>query len=170
MDGEGQMIILSAIAACLCLLGVVACVSAVDGPLNSGAGHLSDGGLDNARWAQGCALERAALYSSSYPWERRDDAAHKFMSDVNASMDSLEGELFRHGIIYKFSLNGSLAGEYVASHQETDTLSIGGVILKREKDNARVYGCAYDVSAFDGVTAYNESRVMVFDWHKSFSL
>jgi hypothetical protein len=163
MDGEGQMMILSALVACLCLIGLVACIAAVDSGLYAEAGYLSDGGLDNVRWAQECALEKAAFYSSSYPWESRDEAALKFISDVNASMESLSGELLKHGIIYKFSMNRSLACEYVASHQETGTLNIGGVIVRQEKNKARVCGCAYDAFAYDGVTAYNESRIMVFD-------
>ncbi|AFC98812.1 hypothetical protein Mtc_0037 [Methanocella conradii HZ254] len=163
MGEEGQMILLSALAACLCLLGVAACIAAIDGTSHMEAGRLSDGGMDNVRWAQDCALQRAALYGSAYPWECRADAALKFKSDADTSMDSLAGELLRHGTIYRFSLNGSLADDYVASNPGNGTLNIDGVLVEHEGGRARICGCAYDAFAYDGVTAYRESRVLTFD-------
>ncbi len=163
MGDDGQMIMLSALAACLCLLGVIACVAAVNDTLYEARGGLSGGGLDNVAWAQDSALRRAALYSSSYPWEGRSEAALWFKSEASSSLDSLAGVLLKHGEVYEFSFNDSLAAGYVASHPGNGTLNIDGVLVEPAGGSARVCGCAYDVFVYDGVTTYRASRVATFD-------
>jgi len=163
MGDDGQIILLSALVACLCLLGVIACVAAIDSTLYEGRGGLSDGGMDNVVWAQHSALRRAAFYGSAYPWDGRSDAASRFKSEAGPSLDSLAVELLKHGTVYRFLLNDSLAGGYVATHPGNGTMNIDGVIVEPAGGSARVCGCAYDVLVYDGFTTYRASRVATFD-------
>jgi hypothetical protein len=162
MGDDGQMLLLSALVACLCLFGVLACIAAVDSVPYGRSGCLPDDVMENTRWARDCALERAAFYSSVYPWESRVEAALMFKSEANASLDSLGGELLKHGMVYSSSFNDSLAGEYVEAYPGNGTVNIDGVLVEPEGGTARVCGCAFDVLAYDGVTTYRESRVLTF--------
>jgi hypothetical protein len=162
MGDDGQMILLSALVACLCLFGVIACVAAVDGVSYGESGRLSDDGMENVRWAQDHALQRAAFYNSAYPWEGRVKAALRFKSEANSSLDSLAGELLKHGLVYRFSFNDSLAGDYAASHPGNGTVNIDGVLVEPSGGSARICGCAFDVFAYDGVTTYRACRVATF--------
>jgi hypothetical protein len=161
MGDEGQIILLSAFVACLCLLGVIACVDAVNGAAYEDGGHLAD--MDNAGWARDCALRGAAFYGSACPWEGREVAATRFIAEAGSSMDSLSGVLLKRGEVYHFAFNDSLACEYAATHPGNGTVSLGGVLLEPDGGNARILGCAYDVFAYDGYAAYRESRVATFD-------
>jgi hypothetical protein len=163
MGDDGQMILLSALVACLCLFGVIACIAAVDGSTDADSGRLSGHIMENARWAQDCALQKAAFYNSAYPWDSRVEAALRFKSEANSSLDSLASELLKHREIYLFSFNDSLAGEYVAAHPGNGTVNIDGVLVEPASSSARICGCAFDVTAYDGVNAYRASRVANFD-------
>lgn len=162
MGDDGQMILLSALVACLCLFGVVACVAAVDGVSYEESGRLLDDGMENVIWAQDCALRKAAFYNSAYPWDSRAEAALRFKSEASSSLDSLASELLKHGEVYGFSFNDSLAGEYVAAHPGNGTEDISGVLVEPAGSSARICGCAFDVFAYDGVTTYRVSRVVTF--------
>ncbi len=160
MGDDGQMLLLSALAACLCLFVVAPCVEVADSPYEE-SGHLSEN-AENVRWAQDSALRKAAFYSSAYPWDGREDAALHFRSDAVVSMDSLAGELLKHGVVYRFSFNDSLAGDYVATHPGNGTVNIGGALVEPAGGSVKICGCAYDVWACDGVNKYNASRVELF--------
>ena len=162
MGDDGQMILLSALMACLCLLGVIACVAAVDGCTYAESGCLSDC-AENVGWAQDCALQKAAFYNSAYPWDSRAEAALRFKSEAGSSLDSLGSELLKHGEVYRFSFNNSLAGEYVAAHPGNGTVNIDGVLVEPAGSSARICGCAFDAFAYDGVTTYRASRVATFN-------
>ncbi len=163
MGDDGQMILLSALVACLCLFGVIACVAAVDGCTYMDSGRLSDDAMENARWAQDCALQKAAFYNSAYPWDSRVEAALRFKSEANSSLDSLASELLKHGEVYRFSFNDSLANDYVAAHPGNGTEDIDGVLVEPAGSSTRICGCAFDVFAYDGVTTYRASRVSTFN-------
>lgn len=163
MSDDGQMILLSALMACLCLIGVIACVAAVDGGSYEERGYLSRDSMENVRWAQDGALEQAAFYYSVYPWESRVEAALQFKSEANSSLDSLASELLKHGVVYAFSFNDSLASEYEAAHPGNGIVNIGGVLVEPAGGSARICGCAFDVTAYDGITAYRASRVATFN-------
>lgn len=160
MGDDGQMILLSALVACLCLFGVVACIAAAGGAYGEG-GHFPDG-MENVRWAQDCALGKAAYYNSAYPWDGRGEAASRFKSDAGSSLDSLAGELLKRGEAYVFSFNSSLAGDYLASHPGNGTVNIDGVLVEPSGGSARICGCALDVSVYYGGCVYRESRVLAF--------
>ncbi len=162
MDDDGQMILLSALVACLCLLAVVACVAAIDDSAYMVNGNLNDH-MDNVEWAQDCALRRAAFYSSTYPWDSRADAALRFKSEANSSMESLAIELLKRGVVYRLSFNASLASDFVAARPGSGIVSADGVLVEPAGGSARICGCAYDVFASDGAATYRASRVATFD-------
>ena len=161
MGNDGQMILLSALVACLCLFGVVACVAAVDGVPDDGSGHLSCR-MDNVVWARDCALQKAAFYNSAYPWDCHEEAALRFKREVNSSMDSLGSKLLKHGEVYGFTFNGTLAGEYLAAHPGNGTLNVDGVLVERSGGSTRICGCAFDVLIYDGDATYSASQVATF--------
>lgn len=163
MGDSGQMILLSALVVCLCLMGVVACVAAVDDSSFRDSGYLSPGSMDNVIWAQDSALQKTAFYYSAYPWDGRAEAALRFKADANSSMESLSAKLLKHGLAYDFAFNDSLGGEYVARHPGNDTENIGGVLVGYAGGNVKIVGCAFDVIASDGVTTYRLDRVEIFD-------
>jgi hypothetical protein len=159
MGDEGQFILLSALVACLCLVGVVSCVAAVNGPALK-TGYLSADTMENARWAGEDSLGKAAFYDSIYPWESRADAVSRFKADANSSMDSLTLQMLKHGVAYTFRFNDTLAREFAAANGLDD---IDGVFVVPDGARARIAGCAYDLSADDGDAAYHVVRVATFD-------
>jgi hypothetical protein len=163
MGDDGQMILLSALIACLCLMGVVACVAAVDDSSYNDGRFLSSDSIDNVRWAQDNALQWSAFYYSIYSWDSRAEAAARFKAEANSSMDSLSGVLLKHGLAYLFTYNDSLGGEYAALHPGNGTENIGGVLVEPSRGNVKIRGCAYDVIVDDGVTAYRMSQVKIFE-------
>jgi hypothetical protein len=163
MKDDGQMILLSALIACLCLIGVVACITAVDDGYRSRTGYLSSDSIENIQWARDSALKDAAAYNTNDAWEKRATMALGFENDVNASMESLSYALLKHGVACRFSYNDSLAGEYVTANPGNDTENLGGILVDRNQGRARLYGCAYDMFADDGSTSYRLSRVAIFD-------
>jgi hypothetical protein len=163
MGDDGQMILLSALVACLCLMGVVACVTALDDTAYRGNMYFSADMLANARWSQENALERTADYYSAHPWDDRVAAAYGFKSEANVSADSLGLALLKHGAAYQFLYNDSLAGEYAALHPGNGTENVGGVLVERSGNKAMLRGCAYDMAVGDGAITYRVSRVIIFD-------
>jgi len=162
MKDDGQMILLSALVACICLLGVVACITAVDDGHRSRTGYLSADSMENIRWAGDSALKDAAAHNTNDAWEERSKMAEGFEDDVNSSMESLSHALLAHGVAYSFSYNDSLAGEYAMANPGNDTENNGGVLVYRNNGKARLYGCAYDIVADDGAVRYRLSRVAIF--------
>lgn len=163
MDGSGQMLLLSALLACLCLLAVVAGVAALRDGVSADGPQFSGVDLANARWAQEAALRKASVYYSSAAWDDRASAAAGFAAEANASSLNASRELLRHGIFYRFAFNDSLAAEYVAARQNDSLEHSGGVLFVRNGNAARVLGCAYDIDARGCDAAYRLSRVVIFD-------
>jgi hypothetical protein len=161
MDDKGQMILLAALTACLCLVGVMACVAAVDNSAYGEGHHFSSDGLTNARWAQESALRRTAIYYSTGPWDDRAPAVSGFKAAANTSAGNLSLALLKHGAAYRFLLNDSLAAEYTAL--DPDIENIAGVLMERNGSRANIRGCAYDIEVVDGSISYRLSRVVTFD-------
>ncbi len=162
MGDEGQMILLSALVACLCLFGVVACVEAVSDISPSESGYLSSVSVQNILWTQDTALENAASYYSAYPWPERANAVTMFKNEANLSMQNLSYSLLKHGAGYNFTYNESLAGDYLTTHRENDTENIGGVLVRDHNGSENIYGCAYDADVDDSFSKYEVSRVVIF--------
>lgn len=161
MDDRGQMILLSALLACLCLMGVVACVSAMDYTAYEEVPALSTDYISNAVWAQESALQRTAHYHSSSSWDSRAKAVSEFKAQANKSADSMALVLLKHGVSYRLSYNESLAREYAALHN--DTQGIGGVIVEKKGNEAMLKGSACDITIDDGRTSCLISKVVIFD-------
>lgn len=162
MGDEGQMILLSALVACLCLFGVVVCVEGVSDVPQSESGYLSSDSVQNILWTQDIALENAASYYSAYPWPARANAITMFKNEADLSMQNLSYSLLKHGAGYRFTYNQSLAGDYLTMHWENDTENIGGVLVKDDNGSESIYGCAYDVAVDDSFSNYQVSRVVIF--------
>lgn len=162
MDDDGQMILLSALLACLCLMGVIACVAAMDDTAYKEKPVLSPDFMSNVMWAQENALGQAA-HHSTHNWDSRANAASDFKAEANASIDSTALALLKHGMAYRFSYNDSLAFEYAALHPDNETVSIGGIIVEKKGGLAMVKGCACDVSVGDGSRSYRVTRIIFFD-------
>ena len=162
MDEEGQMILLSALVACICLFGVVACVEAVGDGSPQESRYLSSVSVQNILWTQDTALENAASYYSADPWPKRADAVAMFKNEANLSMQNLSYSVLKHGTGYSFTYNDSLAGDYAASHPENDAENIGGTLVKDNNGSEKICGCAYDVAIDDSFSKYEVSRVVIF--------
>lgn len=164
MNDDAQMIILSAMVICLCLIGVMACVVSVD-PSCSSPGesvYLSHDVVDNVRWAQDSWLDHVATISSTYGWPEKSKAVSLFCQRSSPDVSGLSDSLLKHGVSCDLTFNESLAGNYLSAHPEPDALEMGGVLLKPDSGNAKVYGCAYDMNISDGMTSYHLSRVTIF--------
>ncbi len=160
---DAQMIILSAMVICLCLIGVMACIDSVSkGAAMHESAFLSDVAVDNVLWAQDSGLEHAATISSIYAWQERDQAASRFKQESAPVTGGISGYLQKHGTAYRFSYDESAAAEYLAEHPRPEAVNIGGVLIEPYEGNARVYGCAYDVLISDGTTSYTVGRVATF--------
>jgi len=162
MADEGQMILLSALIACLCMVGVIACISAVCYDPGTGSGYLSADTLDNVLWAQGSALSDAAKHQARDGDNSPKQMALGFMKDVNVSRDSLFHALLRHGVAYEFTFNDSLARNFLSANAGNGREAYEGVIVERHNGSVKIYGCAYDVTVDDGTARYQKSILSVF--------
>ncbi len=161
MDDRGQMILLSALLACLCLMGVVACVSALDYSACGEGPVLSTDYVSSIVWAQEDALQRTAHYHSSSGWDSRSRAVSEYKAQANKSADSMSLVLLKHGMSYRLCYNQSMAYEYAASHDQTE--GIGGVIVVKDGAEALIKGCACDILIEDGRRSYRISKVLLFE-------
>ena len=163
MKDDAQMIILSAMVICLCLIGMMACVASIDTSVSSRQSvYLSQDTVDNVQWAQDSWLSHAATVSSVYGWQERSKAVDLFCQRSSPEVSGLSDCLLKHGVSYVFRFNESLADKYLNAHPEPDAMSMGGVLVKPNSGNAKIYGCAYDMYISDGTTSYRVSRVTVF--------
>lgn len=160
-DDKGQMILLAALVACLCLLGVAACVAALDSGSYGERSHFSWGELTNVCWSQEGALRRAALHYSVVPWDDRASAVAGFKAEANTSVANLSLMLLKQRAVYRFAFNDSLGAEYAA--HDPEKVNLGGVLLERNGSVANVRGCAYDMEIFSDRVSYRLSHVIAFD-------
>ena len=164
MKEDAQMIILAAMVIALCLIGLMACMASVDGltGYSAGGAYLSQETVENVQWAQDAGLAHAAAEASACAWQDRNKAADSFCQRLAMESDQLSDSLMKHGVSYEISLNRSMADRYMIAHPEPDAVNIGGVLVKPGSGNAKIYGCAYDMSIGDGVTGYRVSRMVIF--------
>jgi hypothetical protein len=164
MKDDAQMIILSAMVICLCLIGVMACAASVDPSYISSrqSVYISQDTVDNVQWAQDSCLSHAATVSSVYGWPERSKAVELFGLRSSPDTSGLSDCLLKHGVSYVFAFNESLAGAYLGTHPEPDAVNMGGVLVKPNSGSVKVYGCAYDACISDGTSTYRESRVTIF--------
>ena len=162
MADDGQMILLSALIACLCMVCVIACVSAVSYDPGANRGYLSADTLDNILWAQDSALSDIALHQAYDSRNSPQQTAINFMKDTNASRYSLSHALLRHNVAYEFTFNDSRAREFLSSDQGNGLETYEGVIMEKYNGSIKIYGCAFDVSVDDGTAWYHKSLLSTF--------
>ena len=170
MRDDGQMILLSAIVACLFLLAItayVASVSSVASDLSAdsnGDVKLCQADLDNVLWAQSVSFEWYGTATTGYAWNQRYEAARDFRTRTAVTEADLESNLLRRGIACTFTYNDTAAREYLNAHHmpADDAESVGGIIVTRGNDSAVVTGCGYDMGLTDGASSYETTRVTVW--------
>jgi hypothetical protein len=162
MAEDGQMILLSALIACLCLVGVVACMSAVSFTPDGETGYLSADTVDNILWAQDTAISDAVSHTTGGPWDERYRSALNFEKYVDRSIDGLSCCLLKHGVAYRFGFNATLAARIISLYPDKDMENVGGTIVERRNGSTTIYGCAYDVAIEDAWTGYKISSVKTF--------
>jgi hypothetical protein len=161
-DERGQILIITALIACACLIALAACLHAVSASGESERPVLKHDTLDNVLWAQDVGLFHAAGEAGGSPWEERASLADSFRSRASLPLSSIEGKLIDRGIAYSYAFNASAARDYVEDGDISLINCTGGVLVKRENDNASVCGCAYDVSVTDGASQYRISTVKIW--------
>jgi hypothetical protein len=152
------MILLSAMAACICLLALSSFLLSARLTGEAQSNGLSRVAFDNALWAQDRGLEQAALMAGGRPWDSRQDASDDFLDRANRIAESLSSNMLSRGIAYRFSINRSLAAQYaIESHgayHDSD-----GLILKNESGTVVICGCGYDVWMGDDSAVFRLSRL-----------
>jgi hypothetical protein len=152
------MILLSAMAACICLLTLSSFLLSARLTGEARDNGLSRAAFDNALWAQDRGLEQAAILAGGKQWDSRQDAADDFHGRANHIAESLSGNLLSRGIAYRFSINRSLASRYaIESHGAYH--DVDGLILKNESGAVVICGCGYDVWMGDGSAVFSMSRM-----------
>lgn len=162
-DDKGQILLLSALAACACLIMLATCLYSVSASYATERPSLQRETLDNVIWVQDAGLNQAAGETGRCQWEQRATLADSFKSRAYLPVSSIEGRLLASSIVYFFTFNESLASGYLDDNDLPSVENIGGILVKRESDNASVYGCAYDVSLTDGSSLYRISTVKTWD-------
>jgi hypothetical protein len=159
VDDRGQMLLLSALFASICLMTVAMAMESVDKSAVSHHQGLSREVGDNAIWALDDSLVQTGLREGNGTWEDRDQIVATFKGRVHTVIRGLEKNLLCHGIAFRFAFNDSLARSEISGN---DTESLDGVLIKRDGDTARISGCGFDARLSDGRTEYTYSVVKVW--------
>ena len=158
MEDRGQMILLTAIIACLFLVFITLCLNSVSESAVLPENHPSRDELDNVLWAQDAGLRWSAAATTGYSWDRRYEAVSDYRSATVPALESLEKELQQRGIAYVFTYNDSAAKAYIAENPDGDAESVGGIIVAREGSDTKIVGCGYDVTLFDESVRFKVTR------------
>jgi hypothetical protein len=162
MDDRGQMLLLTALAVCVCLIALTSFITSIneaDAVDNPWQGKCV---LENTLWAQDCGMEQLARATGNYPWDRRLDLGNDYRNAVDGFIDGISRDLRAHGIAFICEYNDSLASQFTAGKGDASLSESGGVILKKNGSEARVCGCAFDIDITDSAAQYRSSRV--FFW------
>jgi hypothetical protein len=160
MDDRGQMLLLTALAVCLCLLALTSFVMSINEANSVEHPWPGNGVLENVLWAQDCGMEQIARATGYFPRDQCPGYSNNYRSAVNGLIDGISRDLQAHGIAFIYEHNDSLALKFIAEKGDATLMDSGGVILKISGNEARVCGCAGDVSMTDGLAQYRSSRVV----------
>ncbi len=160
MDDRGQMLLLTALAVCVCLLVLTSFISSIDEAATVDKPWPGKCVLENVLWAQDCGMEQIARATGNYPWDRRLDLGNDYRNAVDGLIDGISRDMRTHGIAYTCEYNDSLGSQFDTGKGDATLTDSGGVILKKNGNETRVCGCAYDVSMTDGSAQYRSSRVV----------
>ncbi|WP_424358112.1 DUF7261 family protein [Methanocella sp. MCL-LM] len=163
MKDDGQMIVLSAVIACIFLVLIVVSLSSVreSAALNRDT-CLSGDDAANVLWAQEACLRWSAATTTGYSWDRRYEAANAFRMAAAPALEDMEKNLQRRGIAYTFTFNDSAARPFVTGHPPGDMECIGGIIVSRNGGDAKIVGCGWDVRLYDRSAAYEATRLVAW--------
>lgn len=160
MDDRGQIILLAALAVSVCLIVVAMHLISIQEAEAVKMPRLGQETLENTIWAQDIGLKDVAGFTGSYPGDRRTDLADDYKNGTDRLIKDISRDVCVHGTAFTFKYNDTLATEYVAGSEDVTMANIGGIIIKKSNNTARVCGCAYDVSMTDGSAQYRLSRVV----------
>lgn len=163
MKDDGQMILLSALVACIFLVLIALCLNSVreSAVLTQSAGLTRDE-VDNVLWAQEACLRGSAATITGYSWDRRYEAANAFRAAAAPALAGMEKNLQRRGIAYTFTYSDTVARPYVTGIVPGDMECIGGIIVSRDGINVKIIGCGYDVLLFDGSARFEAARLVTW--------
>ena len=161
MEDKGQMILLTAIIACLFLIFITLCLNSVRESAALPENHLSRDELDNVLWAGDAGLRWSAAATTGYSWDRRYEAVSDYRSAITPARESLEKELQQRGIAYVFTYNDSAARAYITENPGGggETESVGGIIVASEGGVTKIVGCGYDVMLLDRSVRFKVTRL-----------
>jgi hypothetical protein len=161
-DDLGQILLLSALVSCACLITLAACLYSVDASYSAECPALQREALDNVVWVQDAALTQAAGEAGGCQWEQRTSLADSYKSRAYLPVSSIEKSMIAHGVAYSFAFNESLATDYLDDSAISEVECVSGILIKKVGDNASVCGCAYDMSLADGSSRYHISTVKIW--------
>jgi hypothetical protein len=160
MDDRGQIILLAALAVCVCLIMLALYMISLEDAEAIEEPWPGREAMENAVWAQDKGLEQVARARGNNTWDLRIDLANDFKNGARRLIDSVYSNMLARGIAFSYEYNDTLATEYATENVETTSAAIGGVLLKKNGNDTRICGCAYDVSGMDGSAQYCISRVV----------
>jgi hypothetical protein len=160
MDDRGQILLLAALAVCVCLLMLASFITSMDEAGTVDKPWPGNSVMENVLWAQDSGLEHIARATGNYSWGRHLELGDDYRNDVGRLTDAISRDMRAHGIAFIYEYNDSLASQVAAGKGDATLSDSGGVLLKKSGDEARVCGCAYDVSMMDGSAQYRSSRVV----------
>jgi hypothetical protein len=158
-DDRGQIMLLSALVACACLIILATYLYSVSASCSIERPALQRETVDNVIWAQDAGLFQAAGETERCQWEQRATLADSYKARAYIAVSSIERSMMARGIAYSFTFNESLAVSYLDDSGMSEVECIDGILVKKEDNNASVYGCTYDMSLTDGSSRYHMSTV-----------
>ncbi len=162
MDDRGQMLLLSALVVCLCLVLLTACLTSIRSVEAPGGPSLEKDTLDNTAWALETGMKDAAGVTGASQWEQRRFLADDYENLTDRLIEDTACDLQKRGIAFSFVYDEALAGAFLNDSGIEGTKNSRGVLIKKEGTIARIWGCAYDVTLADGSAQYSLKRVAVW--------
>jgi len=162
MDDQGQMLLLAALAVCVALLLLASFLTSIretDTVENTCSGSNA---MENVLWAQDGGLEQIAGTAGNDSWDRRLDLEAAFKNSSRRLIDGIALAVLARGMAFSCEYNDTLASQYLEKKGDASLTDYGGTIIRKSGNEARICGCAYDVSMTDEKAQYRLSRVVLW--------
>ncbi len=114
MDDRGQMLLLTALAVCVCLLALTSFITSIDEADTVEKPWPGQCVLENVLWAQDCGMEQIARATGNHPWDGRLDLGNDYRNAVDGLIDGISRDMRAHGIAFIYEYNDSLASQFIA--------------------------------------------------------
>jgi hypothetical protein len=160
MDDRGQIMLLASVVICICLILLAMYLVSIENAENPEKAWRGEEAMENIIWAQEIGFEDFARATGNYSWDRRQDLEADFKARTGPLIDGITRKMRGHGIAVSFAYNETFAAEMAAGNDEAEVSGAGGILVKKSGDDARVSGCAYDLSMTDGSAHYALSRAV----------